>query len=150
MSESLNQNLTPYLRDHRLISALVTAPGVWVLGAPQSQELPYITYSYTSAAPVTYATGVTDLVESTYRFECWGATPESAHDLGDALVRALSGFRGFIDDIYVRVCTLQSESQEYIPPSEGSDQGTFAEVRDFRIWFLRAAPTTVDQPMRQY
>jgi hypothetical protein len=81
-------------------------------------------------------------------FSCYADTPEGAADLADALVLALAGFRGFMDDIHVRLCSLQTESQIYIAPTDGSDQGVFVEGRDFLIWFLRTAPTSVDQPMR--
>jgi hypothetical protein len=148
MAESLNENLTAYLREHRLIAELVTEPGVWVVGAPQSQGLPYIVYQRNDGKPAAHMTGVSDVAQANVSFSCYDDAPEGAADLADALVLALAGFRGFMDDIHVRVCALQTESQNYIAPTDGSDQGVFVENRDFLIWFLRTAPTSVEQPMR--
>lgn len=148
MAESLNENLTAYLREHRLIAELVTAPGVWVIGAPHSQALPYIVYQRNDGKPAAHLGGVSDAVQANVSFSCYADAPEGAADLADALVLALAGFRGFMDDIHVRGCFLQTESQNYIAPTDGSDQGVFVEGRDFLIWFLRTAPTSVDQPMR--
>lgn len=142
------EDLKTYLREHRLVVAQVSAR-VYPGNAPASADTPYITFRRTGGNPEHHLDGVSDLVSGRFEFSVWAEYPEQAGDAADALVKALDGFRGEMDDTSIRGVFLQDESENFLAAQNASEVGIFEERRVFEIRYLRTAPTTADQPLRR-
>lgn len=91
--------------------------------APAGAEVagPFIVFSLTSTARETHLRGTSGIVKRTYEVVCACRDYDQSDALADAVIGSLESWRGTEGDMKVRRVTIESESDDYDRPEDGSD-----------------------------
>lgn len=121
---------------HAKLSELQTNP-VFLVKAPQDQARPYVVFHRTETEPVRSNDGVNGLVRIKLQVNCYADTYYAAKGLA-SLVRAFDGFKGQVEDQYIQAAFLETETDQFIEPSDSDQAGIHSVSQDFSVWICGA------------
>lgn len=117
------------------VSALVGAR-IYPVTAPQEADLPLLTLQRIDRPRERHQGGDAKLPHPRIQVNCWAETEIGADQLAEAVRGCLDEFSGVMGGReQVELCHLEDDSQEYVPPTDGSEQGTHGVRMDFIIWY---------------
>lgn len=131
------------------VSAITTLVGTRIYPefAPDSvvkgsQE--YVVYSQASNTHTRHFGGSSGLTVPRFIFEIFGRTPTLVEAVADAFRVSLDGLRDSTmgtGNLDVRNWRLETDATGFIPPTDGSDRGTYIRRLDFMITHAESVPT---------
>ncbi len=102
------------------------------------QGSPYCVFSLPDDAVVEHMLGVTTLHDAQLRVEVFAITPGARKAVADAISMALHAWKtqqaGHLDTD-IRYAKVQSASDEFIAPTDGSEKGIYQRSLDVRLWY---------------
>ncbi len=118
-------------------AALLAAPEIFKLAgtriypmlAPQGERCPLIVVTRISEDEEPVLKGPSGLVQSRVQVDAWGATPDDASALAEAVLSRLHGLSG--DWLGVRISGAFAGN---IREDRDSETGAFRVSRDFTVW----------------
>ncbi len=133
---SLQGAMYEELRLNAAVAALV-ASRIYPVVAPQETDLPYLTIQRIDRPRERHQGGDAKLPHPRIQIDCWAATEFAADQLAEALRGVLDEFSGPLGGgrEHVEHCYLEDDRQEYVPPTDGSEQGTHRVSMDFIVWY---------------
>lgn len=136
----IKKAMSNFLRQSTGVSAVLD-DRIFFLNAPTKSKLPYVVFETISSPGTHHMGGQSEIANPTFQFSCFGKTGPEAEAAKEAIRNAIVGFRGLWDDVIISSVLLQDESDEFDPPDDGSEDGTFSELMDITIWYKRPKPT---------
>lgn len=125
-------------------SKLVTAVGhsrVYVGVAPTSATMPYQVYSRISSAHEHHLRAASGVAFQTVQVDTYDDDHVTAHAQAELIRAGFDGFRGVMGNSSVRMCHLDSERDELIPPTDASQVGRHRISMDFNLALFESVPT---------
>jgi hypothetical protein len=101
---------------------------------PQASTMPAIVVNRISGTPIYTDDGESGLQTARLELDCWGETYSSAKTVARAVIAALSGFVGTVDDVDVRNTLLDAE-RDFREGGGNAAKYLFRTNLDFIIWF---------------
>jgi len=101
------------LKNDAPIAALVGAR-IYPERAIQNGTMPYIVFSRITSSPrLLHHTGVVPGVESTFQIDCWSKTPQQALTISEAVVNAINGWKGTVENVKIYYARIIGQSDAY-------------------------------------
>lgn len=140
MSLTGEQGLMALLADDAAVSAFVgerIRPHV----APQTDAFPLITYKRRDAKHEHNMKGPSGLCQSMVEVSAFARSYADAISLREAIRKKLDGFNGLVkievdgisDDVTIRKCFLDSDSESYIEMEDGNQIGVYSVTMLFSM-----------------
>ena len=137
---SLRASLVTYLNTKSGLTALAGSRIRWHQ-AEQSDALPYIIMHQIDENHAHHMLAASGKAIARIQFDCVGASPLSATNVGEQVRLALDGYRGAMGSAFVSMCHLDTMRDEVITPLDGSHRGRYAVQLDFQIGWTVSVPT---------
>ncbi len=138
---SLKDGIFAYLNADAGLTALV-ADRIFPDSAPTSAALPYITFERTGSEHVRSFKSASGLAHARIAFDVWAATSVSRENVTEALREAVDSFQaGTWGSLSVRLSTLEDESDDFVQPSDASQEGVFRTRHIVRVTYNESIPT---------
>lgn len=142
---SVTAALASHCKEDADIAAIVGSR-IYRQEARPRAPLPYIVIRQVGADHQRHMTAAAGLVQTVCSVECYGSTPNQSDDLADAVRESLdhkySGDIGLTPNtVTVDGCFLDSESDLFIPPSDGGEQGSHMKSQTWIVWHTESIPT---------
>lgn len=125
---------SPFVRD-KLADRMF--PGV----ARQGSPMPFLAMRQISAMRNYDLLGEDDMAASVLQLSIAAETDAEARQIAEVIRNRLSGYRGMMQSTYVHGCTIESEREQQIRPTTGSDQWLHLQHTDFRITYRQLEPS---------
>ena len=106
---------------------------------PTGTVRPYLTWSIIDNLHVHNQGGASGLANPRLQTDIWADTEYDAARIMDILRKALDVYRGPMGDpdiTEVRLISIDSDNEQYIPPGDMTQQGVYRTRADFLIWFV--------------
>ena len=105
---------------------------------PKKPLFHYITFQRVSSNHVRHLVGGSGLTASRWQIDCWARYASEADQLSDAVRRSMDNLRGDFGDadnlININASFLEDDSEDFVPPIDGSQVGRARVRMDFMIW----------------
>jgi hypothetical protein len=101
---------------------------------PQASAMPAIVVNRISGTPIYTDDGESGLQTARLELDCWGDTYSSAKTVARAVIAALSGFVGTVDDVEVQNTLLDAE-RDMREGGGNAAKYLFRTNLDFIVWF---------------
>ncbi len=137
---SIRSDVRTYLQTLSSVTDL-TGARVYPMGAPNSATFPFVTVTRVSSNHYHHTTDATGLVRDRIQLNAFASTAISLNNVCEALRNAMDTYRGTMGTSTVRNCTLEDESDDSTPPTDGSDELVYSTRQDYFLWRTEAAPT---------
>lgn len=115
---------------------------IYPIIAPESASMPYITVQRIDSQHEHFMLGSSGMTRQRVQIDCWSDSMLSASNVAEAVRESLDSYRGTVGSLDIRRASLESEDDEYEPPSDDSEDGAFRVSLDFVIWHRESAPNT--------
>ena len=114
--------------------------------APQNVTRPYVTYRRISGNPERHLLGPASLAPARIQVDSFAGTYAGAKALADDIRLSLDGVRGAEISVgsaicYVRSIALENDSDDFIEPQAGTDDGVYRVMQDWLVVYVLPAPT---------
>ena len=129
------------LRQHLLAQTTVTdlvGQRIYPIIAPQTGELPCIAYRKIEGGHEHLVTGSAGHARPTFTLTVWALDPDTVDDIAEALRLVLQGANATWGAYQVTGLTLDGDSDEWVDPNDGEDNGVYGCT--LRISFRHAEP----------
>lgn len=103
--------------------------------APQSAQLPRVTYQLISTQPYHHLLGTSGAETARVQVNCWADSPVGAHNVADSIQAAMDSYQGALAGITVQMCRLDNRQELPAAPTDGSEQATHRVALDFLITY---------------
>jgi hypothetical protein len=108
----------------------------------QTSSLPSYSYFLVSEENKSTLAAAAGITSKVYQIDTWSLTPLDVASMELSLRNALNGFRGAMGSSYVSSCRIQNcFDMPYEPNVDGSDQGTYRRVSEYRFLVSESVPT---------
>lgn len=138
------QGLFTRLTGNGVVGQLIGAR-CYPLKAPQSVVRPFVVYRRISGNPERHMLGACELASVRMQVDAIADHYIEARGLADAIRSCLDGFRGDVvvgaGALSIRNVILESDHDEFIDPTTGSDDGVYLASQDFQIFYALPLPT---------
>ena len=111
-------------------------PGV--LG--EEEPLPAITYNVISGERLHHTAGESGYVRPRVQIDCWATNYNTARSLADKVRLRIDGLSWTAGGIAVKGCMADFATDDYIPPMDDSQIGTYRVVQDFAMTYTETTP----------
>lgn len=123
---AVSEDLRTFTIADAAVAALI-ADRMHELHVPQSELKPHVYYARVSTEDeraMDSAVGE-EPFRNLFAIDCWARTPEDADTLAGAIRDRLNNYRGTMGSRTVQGVFVSSQSDDYMPKSEGSDKGLY-------------------------
>jgi hypothetical protein len=135
----VESDLRAYLIAQADIAAVTTR--VYLLNAPQGAARPLIVFSINRGESLHHLAGYSGLTLDALEIDCQDVVDVTSKSLKELVRKKLDGYRGSMGSSFVSQCILRSETDEYTPPQNASDRGTYHSLMSFDVWHSEPSPT---------
>ena len=131
----MKSGMVTLLTGEATISAIVSSR-VYVGKAPQKATLPYLVLTQLGSEENTSIDGASGQLRFlTFDIDCKAKTSVQAESLGNAVRVFLDDYSGTAGSYTIGAVILNSESDDYEPPTDGSDIGVHVVTLDVEIQY---------------
>ncbi len=115
--------------------------------APQNAQLPYVIYTCPNIDRTIHINGASAMADYHILFDIYAETSESRFRVGEALRNILHSRQNIVltdsnnNTVRLEWCELNRDHLGIKPQSDGTEQGVFARMMDFRIVINEPIPT---------
>jgi hypothetical protein len=136
---SIEGAIYDHLRKDGPVAATVSSRVYPVASVPQSASLPYISFQKVDAIYERYQGGGSNLAHARFQVDSWTTDQKGASDLGKVVRDALDNYSGTMgegaDATTVEAIFLESERDEFAPPTDASETAVHRVSQDYVIWY---------------
>jgi len=140
---SLRVALFQFLTQQSGVIALVNDRVYPVGESPKTIVYPYITYQKISNRHIRHMSVGSQLAASRFQINCWAKDASDADAVGQAVREAMDNRRGDIGTggnvVNLRGSFLDSDDEDFEPPSDDSKVGRHNARLDLIIWHVESA-----------
>lgn len=136
---SLKEDIYTYMSTNAGIIAL-TETRIYPNLATSRATFPYITFERIDNRSEHHMLAASKLARATYEISCWSDTAASLDAVAEAVRNAFDGFIGVMGSTIVRRARVEQNSDDFIDPTDGSQEGTFGDRIDVSLWFVQSVP----------
>ena len=129
---SMRAGLVSLLTGESTISAIVGSR-VFVNKAPQGQPFPYIIITQISSEDFKAIDGTGEARAVDFDIDCKAEQSIEAADLGDKVREFIQDYTGAAGAEYIRAVLLNDQSEDFEPPTDGSDVGVHTSLVDITV-----------------
>ena len=110
--------------------------------APTSATLPYAVFNIIGSEHDQHLGAATGLVRRTVQLDVFASDSVEMEDATEAIRGSMDGYGGVLgDDSLLTRIHLTGESDDYIPPTDGSEVGVHHARMEWSIWHTESVPT---------
>lgn len=106
--------------------------------APETAVMPFMTYQRTDKSRERHQGGSSGMARPIYQFDIWAASELAAHNVMEAFEAVIENFRGELgeagDAVTVPRALIESDRDEFVPPSDASQRGAHRITAEVSIW----------------
>lgn len=106
---------------------------------PTGTPLPYLTWQKIDNVHTHHQGGASGLANPRYQFDIYAVSEAEAERIMQVFRKELDMFRGEMGDTTktpVRLIAIDSDSEQYQPPKDGTQEGAHRSTADFLVWHV--------------
>ena len=128
--------------EHDLLSYLSGMGIVVYVGhVPQGAGLPACTFQCVSEDPRYSLRSASGLTARNYQFASFSTVADDTFAIEKSIRAALHGFKGLMGSTRVSSCRLQNILDQFEVNVDGSDDGTYQRMAEYKVFFTEAVPS---------
>lgn len=134
---TIERALYSYLTTHETVSPLLSTR-MYPEMAPteRSREFPYATYSQNNELPVHHMRGFGGLTNAHLTLDVWSETQPQREALAKVIQSAIDTWAPEArENVDVRRAIVSDQSDDYVPPTDGSERGVYQRSMNLDIWY---------------
>lgn len=134
---TIERALYSYLTSDAEVAALI-ATRLYPETAPTERlyAFPYITYTQPARQNVYAMNGFTGLSRASFTLDVWTDSQPSREAVARVVEAAVHAWAPDArEGVAIRRATVEQQADDYVPPTDGSERGTYQRAMDVDVWF---------------